>query len=196
MVVSDNFRFEIVCSLRRLQPLFESKILWETKDNLFRESVYIEVLIRLNDLLQKSRIIGKRMSFVDDIKVGGEISDITDLVRVFRDCVCHMDTKKRNHGEKSYAFIELRGKIQYEYDSTIECLYEDEINTIPLAQRAVLKHIVVIDLVWICLVPCFCIYNFCQKENAHREKKNFRKKTGSTNKVGSTQLSPTLPEWF
>lgn len=127
MALSKSFRFEIVCSLRRLQPLIESRILWETPNNLFRESVYIEVLIRLNDLLQKSRILGKRISFTDDIKVGGEVSDITDLVRVFRDCVCHMDTDKRKHGEKSYAFIELRGKKKYEHDETIECLYENEI---------------------------------------------------------------------
>lgn len=127
MVLKENFKFEIICSLRRLHPLFESKILWEPEDTLFRQSVYIEVLIRLNDLLEKSKKIEKRISFVDDIKVGDKISDITDLIKVFRDCVCHMDTDKRKFGERSYAFVELRGKTQYKYDSTIECLYEDEI---------------------------------------------------------------------
>lgn len=54
----------------------------------FQEPVFISIILKLNDLLQKYNQLGKRINFADDIPSG----DITDLVRNIRNAICHLDS--------------------------------------------------------------------------------------------------------
>lgn len=55
---------------------------------VFQEPVFISIILKLDDLLQKYRIIGKRIAFSEDIETG----DITDLVNKIRNAICHKES--------------------------------------------------------------------------------------------------------
>src|SRR5687767_8160871 len=121
MTKSKDFQFEIVYVLRRLSALIESRVLWEEESVVYRQSVYIEVLILLRDLLAKTEVLGHRITFTDNVKIrpAHRINDITDLITKFRDAVCHVDSFKKYYNNRGFAFIELRGKQIYEYEETL-----------------------------------------------------------------------------
>lgn len=60
---------------------------------LFKPAL-VNVLICLNDLLQRAKQADKRVSFDDDVSyVFGEPKDVTTLINNFRNAVCHMPTR-------------------------------------------------------------------------------------------------------
>jgi hypothetical protein len=90
------FKNEIADTLKRTRELIESRILWDRRDNLFRRSALIEVLILLNDLLtQSDKHFNKRIAFTDDVKITKKVKDVTDLIRYFRNACCHEYSKNR-----------------------------------------------------------------------------------------------------
>jgi len=54
----------------------------------FREPVFISIILKLHDLLQKLSTLGKRINFTDDIPEG----DITDLISKVRNAICHLNS--------------------------------------------------------------------------------------------------------
>src|SRR3989344_7445846 len=54
----------------------------------FQEPTFVSIILKLNDLLQKFRILNKRISFKDDISKG----DITDLISKIRNAICHLSS--------------------------------------------------------------------------------------------------------
>lgn len=54
----------------------------------FQEPVFVSIILKLDDLLQKLRILGERVSFTDDVISG----DITDLVNNIRNAICHLNS--------------------------------------------------------------------------------------------------------
>lgn len=56
--------------------------------SVFQEPVFVSIILKLDDLLQKFRILGQRICFQDDIIQG----DITDLVNNIRNAVCHLNS--------------------------------------------------------------------------------------------------------
>ena len=87
----DDFfvKTQIESDLNRVITLMDSGIFTTESLQVFRESVFTEVMIKLHDLLQKLNKLSQRIVFTDDIE-GGD--DITDLVSKVRNAVCHMDS--------------------------------------------------------------------------------------------------------
>ena len=89
----DLLKRELVLENQRCMELYMSKVLEE--DSLFTQSVFIEVIIRLNYILQKLNNYC-RVTWTDDIQLVGGIKDITDLVNKLRNAICHIDSKLNN----------------------------------------------------------------------------------------------------
>ncbi|MDV7187925.1 hypothetical protein R3X25_11590 [Lutibacter sp. TH_r2] len=89
---NEDIRFDMHCSISRVRSLLDSKILWSKENELYLNSVLTEVLIELRDLLKKSdKYLGKRINFKDDVIEDKRFNvyDVDDLIKFFRDCVCH-----------------------------------------------------------------------------------------------------------
>lgn len=93
----DDFfvKTQIESNISRVDTLLNTGIFNTPVLFVFRESVFTEIIIRLNDLLQKLNQLGKRISFSDDIEVSKDVEDvkdITDLISKLRNSVCHMES--------------------------------------------------------------------------------------------------------
>lgn len=76
----------------------------------FQEPVFVSVILKLDDLLQKFRILKERISFKDDISSG----DITDLVNKIRNAICHLNSGENllnNETQTKFVFNMLVGKV-------------------------------------------------------------------------------------
>lgn len=87
----NNFfvKTEIERGIRRVAELLSTGVFDAPVLQVFQESVFTELMIRLNDLMQKLKQLGKRISFTDDI---GSVGDITDLINKIRNAVCHIES--------------------------------------------------------------------------------------------------------
>ncbi len=76
----------------------------------FQEPVFVSIILKLDDLLQKFRILNQRINFKDDISSG----DITDLVNKIRNAICHLNSDENLLDEKTqtkFVFNTLVGKV-------------------------------------------------------------------------------------
>ena len=108
---------DIESSIKRLNEIFHSKILWQNPEIIYKNSVLIEALILLKDLTKKSeKYFDNRINFTDDIIKNKFVNDITDLIGLFRDCMCHVDSFKKivdeveNIKGMTISFCEIQGK--------------------------------------------------------------------------------------
>lgn len=122
---------EIEINLERLENLINSKILWTQVGKIYYNSVFIETLIHLKDLLIKADKLSNRISFTDDVIVNEKfkIKDVTGLICNFRDAACHSDTHRRKIGSLTSAFNIIQGKggSMLIGDIKIENKYDDDI---------------------------------------------------------------------
>ena len=93
--------------LYRIKTLLNTKII--ESNSPFAESVFIEILIRLNDLLGLLDKNGQRITFVDDVDVQGEVKDITDLVSKLRNASCHVRSGNIQIGTNIFVFNRFFG---------------------------------------------------------------------------------------
>lgn len=96
---------------------------------IFQEPVFVSIILKLNDLLQKFNQLDNRINFTEDIKSG----DITELVRNTRNAICHLDSEE-NLLEKGsnikfvFNMIIGKGKAMAVGDSVVASSdYEDDI---------------------------------------------------------------------
>ncbi len=96
--------------LKRCIDLYSSGIL-HSPNFIFTQSVFIELLIRLNDILQTLSHRGKRIKFADDVS-GKGVKDITDLVNKLRNAACHERTSGETKFEgNTFIFNRIVGRI-------------------------------------------------------------------------------------
>jgi len=130
----------------RIQQIIDTRILNAPNNEPLQESAIIEMIIRLNDLLEAANKI-KRVTFSDDVNLfPGVVKDITDAVKKVRDVICHLrgdgqfiapdgSPKKRGQKLKSgEVFYQVRfnavwGKGILFKDSTLtmESEYDDDV---------------------------------------------------------------------
>ena len=72
-------------------------------DPLF-EAAITQLLIGLNDLLQKAKTDDKRISLVEHVQVTAERQDVTDLIRECRNAACHISTGLHDLGTNKFTF--------------------------------------------------------------------------------------------
>jgi hypothetical protein len=87
---------DIHVNIIRIDELFKTGVFSANEArNPFFQSAFIEVMIRLNDLLQKAKNVQLSVTFTDDVTIIGNVKNITDLVNMVRNAVCHSPSK--NH---------------------------------------------------------------------------------------------------
>jgi len=101
-----EFVYEMIEDITRVDQLVKTGIFRMSNcDNPFVNSVFIEIVICLRDLLYKLDMKGYRINFTDDILVHQGVNDVTDLIEFFRNAVCHINSPNN--------FINLRQRCGF-----------------------------------------------------------------------------------
>jgi len=128
---SDLLIRELLSETRRCTELFDSQIFFD--NSIFKQSAFIEILIRLNYILQELSKKGSRVIWSDGIQVTHNIKDITDLVNNLRNAVCHSDSGRNyiSDTDTKFVFNVCAGKcpnaIRIGENKTLGNMYEDDI---------------------------------------------------------------------
>lgn len=91
---------QVEADFGRVNELINTGVFSASVLRVFQESVFTEVMIKLNDLLQKLNLLKERVSFTDDVDSG----DITDLVSNIRNAVCHMESGEHKLKDQQIKF--------------------------------------------------------------------------------------------
>jgi len=94
---------DLLLETQRCAELFNSHIF--TKHEIFTQSAFIEILVRLNYLLQELSKKNNRIIWADDVQTDQNIKDITDLVNNLRNAACHSDSPRNYISNSSIKFV-------------------------------------------------------------------------------------------
>ena len=93
IVISD-----IQSDIERIERILGTYIFYlENRKHPLRFAAFTELMVCLNDLLQKAKDLGVPVSFDDDVQQniktkGGATPNITDLVNALRNAICHISS--------------------------------------------------------------------------------------------------------
>ena len=91
---------DIAAAIRTCRAIINLDLFKLHSDRTVQKALFTELVIHLNDLLQKSADAGNRISFNDEIDPALDM-DVTDLVNKIRICCCHLSTPQSlNQGGK------------------------------------------------------------------------------------------------
>ncbi len=119
----------IMSNIIIIDQLINTGVFTDINLRVFQEPVFVSIIIKLNDLLQKFNKLDNRISFNDDIISG----DITDLVNRVRNAACHIDSlenllDKESQSKFVFSMIIGRGNaISINGKNMAFSDYEDEI---------------------------------------------------------------------
>jgi hypothetical protein len=99
----DLLKRDLLSETQRCAELFNSQIF--TKHEIFTQSAFIEILVRLNYLLQELSKKNNRLIWTDDVQTDQNIKDITDLVNNLRNAACHSDSPRNYISNSSIKFV-------------------------------------------------------------------------------------------
>ena len=99
----DLLKRDLLSETQRCAELFNSQIF--TKHQIFTQSAFIEVLVRLNYILQELSKKNNRIVWADDVQTDKNIKDITDLVNNLRNAACHSDSPRNYISNSSIKFV-------------------------------------------------------------------------------------------
>lgn len=94
-----KIKSEIMTDISKINTIINTGIF--DRENIghpLMESAFIDLIIKLRDLLYKSEKLGKRIDFKEDVVIlkddsGKEVvKDITDAIKYVRDAACHIDS--------------------------------------------------------------------------------------------------------
>jgi hypothetical protein len=105
-------KLQIESNVRDITQLVNTGVFSADVVKVFREPVFVLIILKLNDLLQKFDKLGYRIIFKEDISISG--IDITELVRRMRNAITHLDSNENMLDEKSkikFVFNIMIGKI-------------------------------------------------------------------------------------
>lgn len=91
---------EIKDDINRIEIILGTRIFTRTNSEhpLFK-SAFIELMICLNDLLQKAKDFKVPVTFTDDIVFTGKVENITDTISMVRNALCHTPSKQHILGD-------------------------------------------------------------------------------------------------
>lgn len=122
---------DLLSELQRSEDLFNSQVL--SNHSIFSQSAFIEILIRLNFILQELSKNGRRIGWIDDVNVSKSVKDITDLVNYLRNAACHSDSPRNiiTKTQTRFVFNIFVGKcpnaVQIGQNQSIGNDFEDDI---------------------------------------------------------------------
>lgn len=99
----DLLKRDLLSETQRCAELFNSQIF--TKHQIFTQSAFIEILVRLNYILQELNKKNNRIIWADDVQIDQNIKDITDLVNNLRNAACHSDSPRNYISNSSIKFV-------------------------------------------------------------------------------------------
>ena len=99
----DLLKRDLLSETQRCAELFNSQIF--TKHQIFTQSAFIEILVRLNFILQELSKKNNRIIWADDVQTDQNIKDITDLVNNLRNAACHSDSPRNYISNSSIKFV-------------------------------------------------------------------------------------------
>ncbi|MBI2050488.1 MAG: hypothetical protein HYT31_01640 [Parcubacteria group bacterium] len=107
----DDFfvKSQILSNISSVRKLLETDIFSDQSLRLFREPVFVSIVLKLNDLLQKYNQLDQRITFTNDVSSG----DVTDLINKIRNAICHLDSPENLLDKKSrvkFVFCMVTGK--------------------------------------------------------------------------------------
>ena len=94
---------DLLLETQRCAELFNSQVF--TKHEIFTQSAFIEILVRLNYVLQELSKKNNRIIWADDVQTDQNIKDITDLVNNLRNAACHSDSPRNYISNSSIKFV-------------------------------------------------------------------------------------------
>ncbi|MGH1593304.1 hypothetical protein ACRBEJ_04610 [Yersinia proxima] len=123
---------DVITSLEHSRVLLACGIFTPSnvKHPLFR-AAFIELLILIRDLTQKSWIYAKEIDFKDDVNLKGAVTNVSMLIKYIRDAICHPDSD--NHfisGTDTKASFNVafgKSKLMSIGELSFESRYEDDI---------------------------------------------------------------------
>ena len=89
-----------------------------------------QILIDLNDVLQKASSMGKRISFIDDVFPNDGSQDVTTLINNCRNACCHISSGKHLFENNKFTFMVMIGKHENGVvinGQSLGCQYEDDV---------------------------------------------------------------------
>ncbi len=112
----DNFfiKSQIESNIRDIVQFINTGIFGADVLRVFREPVFISIILKLDDLLQKFVKLGERINFKDDVSINTDISDITDLVNKVRNSAFHLSSPENLLDKKyqiKFVFNMISGKV-------------------------------------------------------------------------------------
>ena len=99
----DLLKRELFSETQRCAELFNSQVF--TQNQIFTQSAFIDILVRLNYVLQELSEKNNRIVWTDDIQTNQNIKDITDLVNNLRNAACHSDSPRNYISNSSIKFV-------------------------------------------------------------------------------------------
>lgn len=99
----DLLKRDLLSETQRCAELFYSQIF--TKHQIFTQSASIEILVRLNYILQELSKKSNRIIWADDVQTDQNVKDITDLVNNLRNAACHSDSPRNYISNSSIKFV-------------------------------------------------------------------------------------------
>jgi|SRR3989344_3852598 len=145
----NNFfiKSQIQSNIRSIAQLIDTGVFNADVLNIFREPVFVSIILKFNNLLQKFSQLENRIVFKDDISVGD--IDITELIRRVRNAIGHLDSNENMLNDESqckFVFNVVSGKMQNAFvinGKSYGSDYEDDIAVFYGEYRIYLKrHIV------------------------------------------------------
>jgi hypothetical protein len=118
-------------SLMIIKRIFESPIFNPIDDRSpYFQACITQVLIELNDVLQKAAKKNLRITFTDDIPQSAKAKDITDLINDCRNASCHVASGKRMFENSKFTFCVISGyspQAMLVNGTALGCNYHDDI---------------------------------------------------------------------
>ncbi len=99
----DLLKRDLLSETQRCAELFNSQVF--TNHQIFTQSAFIEILVRLNYLLQQLSKKNNRIIWENDVQTDQTIKDITDLVNNLRNAACHSDSSRNYISNSSIKFV-------------------------------------------------------------------------------------------
>lgn len=134
MEKSDFFvKTDISSNIRNSENLLKTGVFSAEVLRSFQEPVFVSMILKLDDTLQKFNIFNKRINFKDDINIKMGVKDITDLVNKIRNAICHINSPENLLDKKTktkFVFSMIIGKgtaISIDGNPSATSDYEDDI---------------------------------------------------------------------
>ncbi len=99
----DLLKRELLSETQRCAELFNSQVF--VNHQIFTQSAFIEILVRLNYILQELSKKNNRIIWADNVQTDQNIKDITDLVNNLRNAACHSDSPRNYISNSSVKFV-------------------------------------------------------------------------------------------